>query len=208
MMTPGRRTSRPDLDLLRDVVATHCAPPTPLGSPEVAVASRRSRSRALLWGVLAMFACDGGYEAGTVVLVVRVEPTVQVATAFPAQVLVGFDSSGSGFVVFRIGFLCAPPSAPFVVTAQFSEPTGNAPSAVDAWVIPVDSGTPPTCGPLPVPQPVTPPPPGSAGVRTSGQVVVLGGCGSGEVRSATLVVAANEPSGAHDEAASAAGRGG
>lgn len=148
---------------------------------------RQVGSRALLWVVLASFAC-GGDETGKLLVVVRVEPTVQVATAFPAEILVGFDSSGSGFVVFRVGFLCAPPSAPAVFTATFSRLDGDASSAVDGWVIPVAPGAAPTCGPLPEPRPVAPPPAGAPGVRTSAQTGLLVGCGAGDTRSATLVV--------------------
>lgn len=150
----------------------------------------RRSSRALLWSLAAMFACDGydGEEESTLVLVVRLEPTVQAATAFPAEVLVGFDSSGSGFVVFRVGFVCAPPSVPLELTARFSERTSDARTAVHAWVVPVHSGAPATCGALPVPVAVASPPAGTAGVRTSADAVVLAGCGSGEWRSATLVL--------------------
>jgi hypothetical protein len=151
------------------------------------MSNRRVGSRALLWVLLATFACDGN-DAATLQLVVRVEPTVQVATGFPAEVLVRFDSSGSGFVVFRVAFLCAPPAAPFIVPARFSQLDGSASSAAHAWVIPVDSRTPSTCGPLPEPEAAPPPAASAAGVRTSGQLGVLAGCGSGEVRSATLVV--------------------
>lgn len=149
---------------------------------------RRRRSRPL-WAVLAMLACDVD-EPSTLEIVVRVEPTVQVANALPAELLVGFDSAGSGYVVFRVGFLCGPPSAPFVTTALFSGPTGtNAATAVDAWVVPVPSGARLTCGPVTTPQPVPAPPARSSGVRsTSAQVVVLGGCGRGDLRSATLVI--------------------
>ena len=136
-----------------------------------------------------MFAC-GGEETSTLAVTVRVEPTTRVSTAFPAQVLVGFDSSGSGFVVFRVAFVCDPLAAPFVTTAQFSTPTGNDPAIVDAWIVPLGSAAPPACGPLPAPEPVPLPGPSSAGVQgTSAHVVILAGCGAGELRSATLVIA-------------------
>jgi hypothetical protein len=156
------------------------------GEQEVPVATRSRRSWcALLWGVLVTFAC--GYEGSTVVLV-RVEPTVEPATSFPAQVLVAFSSSGSGSVVFRVGFLCAPPSVPFVVTAQFSDPTVDAASVVDAWLVPVDSGTPGFCGALPVPQPVPSPPPRPLGARASGNLDLIVSCGPGGARTAVLVL--------------------
>lgn len=147
----------------------------------------RKPRRALLGAVLAMLAC-GGYDGdSTFVVVVRVEPTVEEATAFPAQVLVGFDSTGSGFVVFRLGFLCAPPAEPFVVTASFAETGAERPSEIEAWVVPLDSGAPPACGALQVPEPV-----GSSLPRTGasarGEVAVFAGCGSGDAESLTLVV--------------------
>jgi hypothetical protein len=155
---------------------------------EATVASRWRRSRILLWAVVAPLACDV-YEISTLEVAVRVEAPIQ-ATAPPAQVLVGFDSRGSGYVVFRVGFLCGPPSAPFVTTARFSGPMGgDGPSAVDAWFVPVDPGVPFSCGPVAAPQSVPQLPARSAGLqRTSAQVEVLGGCGSGEVRSATVVI--------------------
>lgn len=145
----------------------------------------------LLWALAATVACAGydGGEDGTLVLVVRVEPTVQRATTFPAQVLVGFDSSGSGFAVFRVGFVCAPPGTPLVLTAQFPVAAAGGPSAANAWLVPVGSGVVGAeCGALPAPQLVASSPPGSAGARASGEVAVLAGCGSGEVRSGTLVL--------------------
>jgi hypothetical protein len=145
-------------------------------------------ARALLWALVAVLACDGYDEDATLVVAIRVEPAVQVTTEFPAQVLVGFDSSGSGFVVFRVGFLCGPPSAPVVITTRFPESAAGGPSAIDAWVVPVDRGMVPTCGALPAPPPVASSPPRAVGARTRGNVVVLAGCGSGDVRSATLVI--------------------
>src|SRR5512133_1908508 len=131
-----------------------------------------------------MFACDVG-EGSTLEVAVRVEPAVQVAIASPAQVLVGFGSSGSGYVVFRVGFLCRPPAAPFVTTAHFSDSSGGA--TVDAWLVPLGAGTPVACGPLPLPEPVAPVPPRFAGGHgATAQLVVLGGCGAGEAHSATL----------------------
>lgn len=152
------------------------------------MANRRRLSRILLWAVLAPLACDVE-EGATLEVAVRVGPPVD-ARAFPAQVLIGFDSSGSGYVVFRVGFLCGPPSAPFATTARFSGPMGgDGTSVVDAWLVPLDPGAPFTCGPLPTPQPIPRPAPRSAGVQqTSAEVEVLGGCGSGEVRSATVVI--------------------
>jgi hypothetical protein len=151
------------------------------------VRTRRRRSRELVWAVVAMLAC-GGEETSTLAISVRVEPTVEVATAFPAEILVGFDSSGSGFVVFRLGFLCAPPSVPFVVTTRLAEPVTGGPSVVDAWLVPVGSATPRTCGALPAPELVAPPAPRPSGVRTSGQATILLGCTAGEVRSANLTL--------------------
>jgi hypothetical protein len=149
----------------------------------------RWRTRVLLSAVLATFACevDDGYGSSTLEIAVRLEPSLQAATSFPAQLLVGFDSSGSGYVVFRIGFLCAP-DARFPMTATFPG-SGDGPTAVDAWIVPFDGRAPFACGPLAAPQPV---PfrgrPGGA-PSTSAQVEVLGGCGNGDVRSATLVIA-------------------
>lgn len=152
------------------------------------MASRGRRSRILLLAVLAPLACDVD-ERATLEVVVRVEAPAQSA-AFPAQLLVGFDSSGSGYVVFRVGFVCGPTSAPFVTTSRFSEPMGgDGPSAVDAWLVPLDPGARSTCGPLPAPERVPLPPPRTVGLqRTSAQVELLGGCGSGEVRSALVVI--------------------
>ena len=149
------------------------------------MANRRRRSRILLWAILAPLACDVD-ETATLEVVVRVGAPID-KTASPAQVLIGFDSRGSGYVVFRVGFLCGPPSSPFVTTARFSEPMGggNGPSAVDAWLVPLDPGAPFTCGPFAAPQPA----PRPAGFqRTSAQVEILGGCGNGEARSATVVI--------------------
>jgi hypothetical protein len=153
-----------------------------MGDPSPA---RGRSSRALLFALLAAFACDGygGADEGSLVVSVRVEPSVQATTSFPAQVLVGFDSSGSGFVVFRVGFVCAPPSEPFVVTARFAE----RPSAVDAWVVPV-GGTPGTCGALGTPEQVAAAPPAAAGVTTNADVTFFAGCGTGGTRTAALVL--------------------
>ena len=149
--------------------------------------ARRGRRRALLWAFLAAFAC-GAREESTLEVVVRVDSAVQAATTSPSQVLVGFESSGSGYVVFRVGFLCGPPAAPFVTTAQFSDPGGGA--TVDAWLVSIGAGPPVTCGPLPLPEPVAPVPPRFAGGHgATAQLIVLGGCGGGEARSATLVIA-------------------
>ncbi len=151
------------------------------------MASRWRRSRVLLTAVVAMFACEVD-ETSTLEVEVRVEPPMQVSTSFPAQILVGFDSSGSGYVVFRVGFLCAP-DAPFFTTATFTAPgPRDGATAVDAWLVPVAGGSPFACGPLATPQPV-PWPGGPGGApRTSARIEVLGGCGAGEVRSATLVI--------------------
>jgi hypothetical protein len=151
--------------------------------------SNRRHSRILLWAVLAPLACDVD-ESATLEVVVRVDARHD-ARASPAQVLIGFDSSGSGYVVFRVGFLCGPPSTPFVTSSRFSEPMvgGNGPSAVDVWLVPLEPGAPFTCGPLAAPQPAPQPAPRPAGVqRTSARVEVVGGCGQGEVRSATVVI--------------------
>jgi len=145
----------------------------------------RWRPRVLISAVLATFACEVE-EPSTLEIVVRAEPPMQVSTSFPAEILVGFDSSGSGYLVFRIGFLCAP-DAPFFTTATFSAPGAGA-TAVDAWLVPVQRGSPFACGPLATPQPVPSPGGPGAAPRTSGRVEVLGGCGTGDVRSATLVI--------------------
>ena len=153
------------------------------------MANRRRRSGILLWAVLAPLACDVD-ETSTLEVVVRADAP-RDPNAFPAQVFIGFDSSGSGYFVFSVGFLCGPPSAPFVTTARFSEPmmAGNGTAVVDAWLVPLDPGAPFTCGPLETPQPIPRPAPRSAGVQqTSAQVEVLGGCGSGEARSSTIVI--------------------
>ena len=112
----------------------------------------RWRTRVLLSAVLAMFACEVDDGASSLEVTVRAEPPMQVSTSFPAQLLVGFDSSGSGYLVFRVGFLCAP-DAPFFTTATFSAPGAGA-TAVDAWLVPVQGGSPFACGPLATPQPV------------------------------------------------------
>jgi hypothetical protein len=146
-------------------------------------------SRALLWALAAVFACEGYEEDedGTLEVVVRVEPAARRTASFPAEVLVGFDSSGAGFVLFRVGFLCAPPGESLALTARFAETAGGGPSTVDAWLVPVDSGTPAPCGALAAPERIASAPPRTAGVRTSAEIAVLAGCGSGEVRSGTLV---------------------
>jgi hypothetical protein len=146
----------------------------------------RWRRRALLSAVVAMFACEVE-ETSILEVVVRVDPPMRASTSFPAQVLVGFDSRGSGYLVFEVGFLCAP-GAPFSTTVTFPAPGGSGgATAVDAWLVPVEGGFPLACGPFPAPRPV-PFRGGPAGApRTSARVEVLGGCGSGEVFSATLV---------------------
>jgi hypothetical protein len=151
------------------------------------VPDRSRRSRALLCALLATFACEVE-EASTLEVVVRVESPSQGAASFPAQVLVGFDSGGSGYLVFRVGFLCGPSASPFVTTARFSDPVaGDGPVVVDAWLVPFD-GAAFACGPLASPQAVPSRPGTAAGVRrTSANVVILGGCGSGDARSANLV---------------------
>jgi hypothetical protein len=150
------------------------------------VTSWGRRARALLSAVLAALVCDAG-EDSTLEVVVRVDPRVQASTTTPAQVLVGFDSSG-GFVVFRVGFLCAPPAAPFVATARFSE--GGSGSTVDAWLVPVGAGVAVPCGPSPAPVPVaTVPPALAAGQGATAGIVVVGGCGAGETRSSTVFIA-------------------
>jgi hypothetical protein len=144
----------------------------------------------LLSAVAAVFACEVE-EASTIEVVVRADPPMRSSSSFPAEVLVGFDSRGSGYLVFSVGFLCAP-DAPFFTTATFTLPgAAGGTAAVDAWLVPVDGGFPLACGPLPAPQPV-PFRGGPAGApRTSARVEVLGGCGSGDVRSATLVFGAS-----------------
>lgn len=142
---------------------------------------RNHRSRALLYAVLAAFAC-GLEEETTLEIVVRVEQR-GFETGFPAQVLVGFDD-GSGYVVFRVGVLCGPD--PFVATSRFSAGASGGASTVDAWLAPLHAGAAFPCGPLPSPQPAPAPPARFA--RTSAQVDVLAGCGAGDVRTATLVL--------------------
>ena len=118
----------------------------------------------------------------------RVETRSQVATASPAEVLVGFDD-GSGYVVFRVGVLCGPAANPFVTTSRFPAQFSGDAATVDAWLVPLHGEAPFTCGPLPSPQPASPPPARFEGVQgTSAQVGVLAGCGVGEVRAATLVI--------------------
>jgi hypothetical protein len=150
------------------------------------VARWSRRARALLSAVLATFVCNAGEES-TLEVDVRVDPTVQASTTTPAQVLVGFESSG-GFVVFRVGFLCAPPAAPFVATIRF--PDGGSGSTVDAWLVPVGAGAAVPCGPSPAPVPVAPAPPALvAGQGATAGIVVVGGCGAGETRSSTVFIA-------------------
>ena len=146
-------------------------------------------ARALLWAVVAAFACDAG-EDSTLEVVVRVDPVVQSATTSPSQVLVGFDSSGSGYVVFRVGYLCGPPAAPFVTTARFTEGSTVSGATVDAWLVPLGSARPVSCGPLPLPELVAPvPPPFPPGHRATAAIIVVVGCGAGEARSAALFIA-------------------
>jgi hypothetical protein len=141
----------------------------------------------LLSAVLAVFACEVE-ETSTLEVVVRADPPMRASTAFPAQVLVGFDSRGSGYLVFRLGFLCAP-EAPFSTAVTFSLPgAGGGTTAVDAWLVPLEGGFPFACGPLATPQPVPFRGGPDGALRTRAGVEVLGGCGSGDVRSATLVL--------------------
>jgi hypothetical protein len=147
----------------------------------VAMSSRRT---VLLAGVVAAFACEVE-ETSSLEVAVRVEPPAE-APSFPAQVLLGFSSSGSGFVVFRVGFLCAP-DASFFTTVILAEP-GDAPGAVDAFLVPVERGSAFTCGPLATPQPVMLAEGSGTFSRTSARLEVVGGCGAGDVRAATLVV--------------------
>ena len=144
-----------------------------------------SRRSVLLAAVVAAFACEVE-ETSTLEVAVRVEAPA-AAPSFPAQVLLGFDSSGSGFVVFRVGFLCAP-DAPFFTTVIL-EP-GHAPRAVEAFLVPVERDSALACGPLATPQPVTLAPGAGTFARTSARLEVVGGCGAGAVRTATLVLGA------------------
>ncbi len=149
-----------------------------------------SLARALLWAVVAAFACDAGEES-TLDVAVRVDSAVQSAATSPSQVLVGFDSSGSGYVVFRVGFLCGPPSPPFATTARFSGVSSGSGAKVDGWLAPIGSGAPVSCGPLPLPEPVAPaPPPFAPGSGATAGIILVGGCGAGDARSATVVIAA------------------
>ncbi len=149
----------------------------------------RWRPRVLLSAFLAVFACEVE-EPSTLEVVVRAYPAMRPSTSFPAQILVGFDSRGSGYLVFRVGFLCVP-DATFTTTVTFPAPdAAGGTSVVDAWLVPVEGDLPFACGPLPTPQPV-PFRGGPARVpRTSARVEVVGGCGSGDVGSATLVFGA------------------
>ncbi len=143
--------------------------------------TRRWRPLVLLSTALAVFACELE-EAWTLAVEVRADP--RAARSSAAEVLVGFDSRGQGYLVFRVGFAC--PGAPFSTTATFpvSGPPGET-RTVDAWIVPVDGGSPFSCGPLATPQRV--PSRGPAGAQASARVQILGGCGSGEVGSAVLV---------------------
>lgn len=145
----------------------------------------RWRRRVLLSAVAAVFACEVE-ETSTIEVVVRSDPPMRSSSAFPAEVLVGFDSRGA-YLVFRVGFLCAP-DASFWTTATFTVPgAGGGAVAVDAWLVPVGGGSPRPCGPLQAPQPVPFRGAPAGAPRTSARVEVLGGCGSGDVGSATLV---------------------
>jgi hypothetical protein len=146
-------------------------------------------ARALLWAVVAAFACDAG-EDSTLEVVVRVDPVVQSATTSPSQVLVGFDSGSGGFVAFRVGFLCGPPAPPFVTTARFADASTASGATVHAWLAPLGAGMPVSCGPVPFPAPVASvPPPFAPGSGATAGIIVVGGCGAGAARSATLVIA-------------------
>ncbi len=146
----------------------------------------RWRRRVLLSAVAAVFACEVE-ETSTIEVVVRADPPMRSSSSFPAEVLVGFDSRGSGYLVFRVGFLCAP-DAPFFTTVTFTMPgAAGGTTAVDAWLVPIDGGSPLACGPLQAPQPVPFRGAPAGFPRTSARVEVLGGCGSGDVGSATLV---------------------
>jgi hypothetical protein len=142
------------------------------------------RPRVLLAAVLAAFACEVE-EASMLEVAVRIEPPVR-ASSFPAQVLIAFDSSGSGFAAFRVGFLCAP-DAPFFTTVTFTAPE-RAPDSVDAFVLPVVPGSAFTCGPLATPQRVPFSSATGGASRTSASFVVVGGCGTGDARVATVVI--------------------
>lgn len=142
------------------------------------------RPRVLFAAVLAAFACEVE-ETSTLEIAVRVEPPAR-ASSFPAQVLVGFDSSGSEFVVFRLGFLCAP-DAPFFTTVTFTAPE-RGPDSVDAFLAPVVPGSAFTCGPLATPQRVPFPAGAGGSSRTTAAFVVVGGCGTGDARAATVVI--------------------
>lgn len=146
----------------------------------------RWRRRVLLSAVAAVFACEVE-ETSTIEVVVRADAPMRSSSSFPAEVLVGFDSRGSGYLVFRVGFLCAP-DAPFFTTVTFTMPgAAGGTTAVEAWLVPIDGGSPLACGPLQAPQPVPFRGAPAGFPRTSARVEVLGGCGSGDVGSATLV---------------------
>jgi hypothetical protein len=148
------------------------------------------RSHGLLGIVLAAFACEVEDDGqSTLDVFVSVAPSVQADTASPAQVLVSFDSGGSGVLVFRVGFLCRPPAVPFATTARFSG-VSNDEAVVHASVVPMDGGTPFACGPSPAPERVPSPAGGFAGARVaSARADVAVGCGAGGARSATIVIA-------------------
>jgi hypothetical protein len=66
----------------------------------------------------------------------------------------------------------------------------NGGATVDAWLVPLGAERPVSCGPLPLPEPVAPvPPPFAPGHRATAEIIVVGGCGAGEARSVTLVIA-------------------
>jgi hypothetical protein len=145
----------------------------------VAISARRSH--VLLGAVLAVFAV-GAEETSTIEIAVSVEPPVEAA-GLPAQVLVGFASAGGGFLVFRVGFVCTP-DARFSSTVTFQ--TSAAPTAVDAFLVPVERGAAFACGPA-TPQAVSPSAPLGPAQASAGLHVAVG-CGAGDVRTATLVI--------------------
>jgi hypothetical protein len=136
----------------------------------------------LLGAVLAVFAV-GAEETSTIEIAVSVEPPVEAA-GLPAQVLVGFDSAGGGFLVFRVGFVCTP-DARFSSTVTFQ--ASAAPATVDAFLVPVERGAAFGCGPLATPQAVSPSAPLGPAQASAGLHVAVG-CGAGDVRTATLVI--------------------
>jgi hypothetical protein len=143
------------------------------------------RACVLLSTILAAFAGEVE-QSSTLEVAVRVDPPVEAAS-FPAQVLVVLDSGGSGFIAFRIGFLCAP-EATFSTTVTFDAPSRHEPESVGALIVPAAPGQAVRCGPLAVAEPVPFPPDTPAPPLTTARLQVVGGCGTGDVSAVALVL--------------------